>query len=152
MEKEKILDGLHMLKEAYENVIFDFAQAINNGEESLCDDNAANYSQKLLSGFEKTLIDIGMLEESSGSYAAYDEGSMRGGSMRGNGMRGGSRAEGSTRMQPRSHTTGRFMRAYGNEPGGPNLKEMLQERINRTPDPQTRMDMQRLMDSMQDAL
>lgn len=151
MEKEKILDGLYMLKEAYENVIFDFAQDINNGEESLCDEGTACFARELTSGFKSTLIDIGMLEESSGSYAAYDEGSMRGGSMRGNGMRGGSRAEGSTRMQPRSRTTGRF-RSYGDQPGGPNLKEMLQERINRTPDSQTRMDMQRLMDSVQDAL
>lgn len=151
MEKEKILDGLHMLKEAYENVIFDFAQAVNNGEESLCDEATACFARELTSGFKSTLIDIGMLEESSGSYAAYDEGSMRGGSMRGNGMRGGSRDEGSTR-QMRSRTTGRYMRSYGNEPEGMNLKEMLQEKINRMPDPQTRMDMQRLMDSLQDAL
>ena len=82
-EKEKILDGLHMLKEAYEDVIFDFAQAINDGEESLCDEGTACFARELTSGFKSTLIDIGMLEESSGSYAAYDEGSMRGGSMPG---------------------------------------------------------------------
>lgn len=152
MEKEKILDGLHMLKEAYEDVIFDFAQAVHSGEESLCDERTACFARELTSGFKSTLIDIGMLEESSGSYkSSWDEGSMRGGSMSMRGMRGGSRDEGSTR-QMRSRTTGRYMRSYGNEPEGMNLKEMLQEKINRTPDPQTRMDMQRLMDSLADAM
>lgn len=149
MEKEKFLDALHELKEHYEDTIYEFVEALAAGEECLRDGDNACFARELVSGLKSTLIDIGMLEEGSGSYAAYDEGSMRGGSMRG--MRGGSRAEGSTRMQPRSRTTGRFMRSYGEQPE-PNMKQAMQEKINRIPDQQTRMDMQRLFDSLQDAM
>ena len=146
MEKEKILDGLHMLKEAYEAVIFDFAQDINNGEESLCDEGTACFARVLTSGFKSTLIDIGMMEDGDGgSYAAYDDEAMRSrGSMR---MMRGSRDEGSER---RSRTTGRYMRAMDKE--APDMRQYMQERINRLPDPQTRMDMQRMFDKLQDVM
>lgn len=146
MEKEKVLEALHKMKEAYEDEICDFANAIYGGEEQLRDGDNACYARELVSGMKSTLIDIGMMEGGDGgSYAAYDDEAMRSrGSMR---MMRGSRDEGSER---RSRTTGRYMRAMDKEPG--DMRQYMQERINRLPDPQTRMDMQRMFDKLQDVM
>ena len=146
MEKEKLIDDLYDIKEAYCETIHHVAQCLKDGEESLADDANADFVRDLVSGLKSTLIDIGMLEGGGDGYAWDENGSMRGG-MRGS-MRDGSRdgGEGSMR-RGRGSATGRFMRAYDGE--GKSLKQRMQDIINEVPDEKTRMDMQRMMDQMQ---
>ena len=139
MDKEQITNDLDMILEEYGETVHAFAQALREEKENLCDEGTACYARELFSGLKSVLIDAGMLEGEDGF--AYEDG---GGSMRGS-MRG-SRDEGGSMRQSRTRT-GRFKRAYDGESG--DLKAQMQEIINRVPDSQTRMDMQRMMDQMQ---
>lgn len=141
MDREQITNDVEMILEGYAETVHEFARGLHEGKESLCDEGTACYARELLSGLKSALIDIGMLEGEDG-YAYEDGGSMRG-SMRG--MRG-SRDEGGSMRQGRTRS-GRFKRAYDGE--GSDLKQQMQEIINRVPDAQTRMDMQRMMDQIQ---
>lgn len=146
MDKEQITNDLYMILDEYGETVHAFAQELREGKENLCDEATACYARELFSGLKSVLIDAGMLEGEDGFAYEDGGGSMRG-SMRG-GMRG-SRDEGGSMRQGRTRT-GRFKRAYDGESG--DLKAQMQEIINRVPDSQTRMDMQRMMDQMQSRL